>query len=783
MLDAVPILQHSSQTGLVLMREHEDRADGLCLRFWVANGETAYPVEITGTDSVCFVRQTDLPQLKERLPPGCRVGDEPFKTALGEPVLPVYTPGWEMQRRWVRKAERLGISVEEDDIHPAERYLMERFITAGVSVDITDKGPRLRPADVDLTLRWVSLDIETSPFVPGQLPELYSIALSGPMVRRVYVAWQQAPKDDRFDGVEIVVCGDGPGVLRQFLADWEALDVDVILGWRVVGFDLFVLSGLAEQWGMAFTLGRQQRLVSWRKRQDKDYLTVPGRMVVDGVEALRSAGHQFDSFALDAVANRILGSGKAMVQGEDESKTDTIDRWFQTQDPDLLWYNLTDADLVADIVQHEKLLEFLLARARMTGHTLDRVGGSAAAFNYVYLPRLHRKGYVAPHVGSQTLTMASPGGYVMDSLPGLYRNVLVLDFKSLYPSIMRTFQIDPWALWEGLQAPEEDSIPGYLGGRFLRQGAILPTLLDQLWQARDAAKAEQNAPLSHAIKILMNSFYGVLGSDLCRFFDPRLASSITRRGHDIMIRSKAWFEAQGLTVIYGDTDSQFVWVRDAVPDLDALGAELAAGLNAFWRGEIAREFGIESHLELQYETCYRRFHMPTIRGTEQGSKKRYAGLVVQKDGAEQLVFRGMEAVRSDWTPLAQKFQHDLYDALFHDRPLQPVLQRTVRQLFAGELDDQLWYRKRLRRPVSGYAKSNPPHVQAARRHELLTGKLPQGWMRYRQGLQGVLVPADRDQSINYQHYFDKQLAPIADAVLHVLGQDFQTLAGPQMTLL
>ncbi|MEX1056320.1 MAG: DNA polymerase II, partial [Natronospirillum sp.] len=419
----------------------------------------------------------------------------------------------------------------------------------------------------------------------------------------------------------------------------------------------------------------------------------------------------------------------------------------------------------------------------LTGHCLDRVGGTAAAFNHLYLPRLHRKGYVAPHVGSQTLHMASPGGYVMDSQPGLYRQVLVLDFKSLYPSIMRTFQIDPWALWEGLKAPEVETVPGYLDGRFVRQGAILPGLLDQLWHARDAAKAAQDQPLNQAIKILMNSFYGVLGSDVCRFFDPRLASSITRRGHAIMKASQAWLESRNLTVIYGDTDSLFVWVGSAVTDPLALGRQLAKELTQWWAAQLREEYAIESFLDLEFETCYQRFHMPTIRGTEQGSKKRYVGLVVGDDGAEQLVFKGMEAVRSDWTPLAQRFQQALYSALFHDQPLEPLVHRVRQQLYAGELDDELWYRKRLRRTVSEYEKSNPPHVKAARRLEQLTGEPTRGWISYRMGPQGVLVAGDQPQPLDYDHYAERQLAPVADAVLHLMGTDFHQLASRQMTLL
>src|ERR1700761_2992757 len=80
---------------------------------------------------------------------------------------------------------------------------------------------------------------------------------------------------------------------------------------------------------------------------------------------------------------------------------------------------------------------------------------------------------------------------------------------------------------------------------------------------RGAAKRDRNKPLSQALKIIMNSFYGVLGSTGCRFFDPRLASSITMRGHEIMRKTRDLIEAQGYEVIYGDTDSTFVWLNHA----------------------------------------------------------------------------------------------------------------------------------------------------------------------------------------------------------------------------
>src|SRR6202008_1012160 len=101
----------------------------------------------------------------------------------------------------------------------------------------------------------------------------------------------------------------------------------------------------------------------------------------------------------------------------------------------------------------------------------------------------------------------------------------------------------------------------------------------------EAAKARSGAkkkPLSQALKIIMNAFYGVLGSTGCRFFDPRLASSITMRGHEIMHTTRELIQAQGYEVIYGDTDSTFVWLKHAHGEDDAarIGRALVEHINA-----------------------------------------------------------------------------------------------------------------------------------------------------------------------------------------------------------
>ncbi len=355
------------------------------------------------------------------------------------------------------------------------------------------------------------------------------------------------------------------------------------------------------------------------------------------------------------------------------------------------------------------------------------------------MPRMHRLGYVAPNLGDMP-EEASPSGFVMDSRPGLYDSVLVLDYRSLYPSIIRTFLIDPVGLAQGIGEPEEATVEGFRGARFSRDRHVLPASVAQVWEAREAAKRQGNKPLSQALKIIMNSFYSVLGLSGCCFFDPRLASSITMRGYAIMHRTRKLIEARGYSVIYGDTDSTFVWLCRTRNETDAtrIGRALVDHVNDYWKRHLHEAFGLTSALELQFETHYKRFLMPTIRGTEEGCKKRYAGLIERADGREDMVFKGLETVRTDWTPLAQHFQQALYLRIFKGEPYADYVRDYVDRTRWGEHDE-------LRRSLSEYQRDVPPHVCAARianEYNAKQGRPQQyqtgGWISYIMTLVGPL---------------------------------------------
>jgi DNA polymerase-2 len=781
------------QQGFVLTRHWRDTPAGTQVSFWLATDQGPRFIRLPVQSSVMFIPEAHRKPLDWLLKGERDVELRPLELCdfHHRKVLGLYTRQHRQLMDLEKRLRAAGVDVYEGDVRPPERYMMERFITAPVWFDGTPDATgalldaQMKPApDYRPPLKLVSLDIETT--AQG---DLYSIALEGCGERQVYMLGPPN-KTDAVD-FKLDYC-DTRGQLLERLNQWLAThDPDAIIGWNVVQFDLRVLHEHAQRLNVPLLLGRGDEPMAWREHGSRNhyFAAAAGRLIIDGIEALRSATWSFESFSLENVAQTLLGEGKDI--STPYQRMDEINRMFAEDKPALARYNLKDCELVTRIFEKTELLKFLLERASVTGLPADRNGGSVAAFTHLYLPLMHRQGFVAPNLGDKP-PQASPGGFVMDSRPGLYESVLVLDYKSLYPSIIRSFLIDPVGLIEGLEHPDDsESVEGFRGARFSRTRHCLPAIVARISEGREEAKRERNAPLSQALKIIMNAFYGVLGSSGCRFFDTRLASSITLRGHQIMRQTRELVEAQGYEVIYGDTDSTFVWLGSAHSQEDAsrIGQALVQHVNDWWRAHLHTAFGLHSALELQYETHFARFLMPTIRGAEEGSKKRYAGLVVRGDGSEEMVYKGLETVRSDWSPLARQFQQELYHRIFHRQPYQDYVRDYVRRTLSGEFDELLIYRKRLRRRLDDYERNVPPHVRAARLADDYNDRMNRprqyqrgGWISYVISVNGPEPLEVRQAPIDYDHYVTRQLQPVADAILPFVNDDFGTLVGGQMGL-
>ncbi len=770
-------------SGFLLTRQWRDSVGGIELRFWVSTKSGPVQIIIDKQQAVCFIRR------ENKLKLGSSIQRKPLDltTLQNEAVDGLYFP---QQIQLNKLREHLSYDKSqllESEVKPTERYLMERFITASLEINgsVTQRegylefnNPVLKRATITPDLRWVSLDIETEDL----RGKLYSIAVTSGDHEQVFMI-QNRPDSYRNvdkETINIAWCNSEKEALQGFFEWFKKYDPDVIIGWNVVAFDLDFIQWKCKELNIPLDLGRGAKqdqssaILVPRQSGHMHIARIPGRVVLDGITSLRGAFWSFESFALEYVADKLLGRRKLINASTGSEKLAEIRRQYREDPVALAKYNLEDCRLVAEIFDKTDLLNFSIQRAQMTGLAIDRQGGSSAAFDNLYLPRLHRQGFVAPDIGSQKNTQHSPGGYVMDSQPGLYENVLVLDFKSLYPSIIRTFKIDPLGL--AVNTDIENSIPGFLEAEFSRDKHILPDIVTQLWYERDVAKKENNQPLSQAIKIIMNSFYGVLGSSGCRFFNPQLASSITMRGHQIIQKSKEIIEQQGYSVIYGDTDSVFVLLGEgkSINTCLAVGKKLQESLNNWWKIHLEEDFQLESHLEIEFETHYLRFLMPTIRGAEKGSKKRYAGMIQQ--GSEmKMIFKGLETVRTDWTPLAREFQQELYQRIFNRLPFEDYIKNTHDALIKGELNNKLIYTKRLRRPLESYTSIQPPQVKAARKM-----KNPRRKIQYVITLNGPEPIENTRSTPDYQHYVDKQLAPVADSILYFLDTSFEIITARQL---
>lgn len=675
-----------------------------------------------------------------------------------------------------------GIDTFEADVRFAVRYLIERGIKGGCEIDgaataghgvtwIFD-NPVLRPAEVTVAPRVLAFDIETD----SKGERLLAISMYAPGLDEVLIV----DSGQRAMPEKATRCVNEYAALDAFCARVRELDADVLTGWNTIDFDLTVLQKIALRLRHPLELGRDSTPMRLRKPEGyfgSGQATISGRLVLDGIDLLRGAFIRMDDYSLDAVAREVLGEGKA-VAGDVRDRIGEIVHNYRHDLPAFALYARTDARLAYQIVEKLNVVQLAFARSKLTGMTPDRVAASIASFDFLYLSELERLKIVAPSVRSSDARVhaAQQGGHVLEPLTGMHRNVWVFDFKSLYPSIIRTFNIDPLS-YVAEPRPGEDLVETP-GGAFRRSPAILPRMLDELFPRREAAKRAGDSIAGHAIKILMNSFYGVLGTPACRFYNPALANSITGMGKELLLWSKSWFEAAGFTVLYGDTDSLFVHSgvdNPATSDLEAAaarGPELAAALSKQLAAYIEERWRVPSKLELKFEKLYLKLFLPRARHSTRGASKRYAGL---RHGAtlDSVEFVGMEVVRRDWTALAKQVQRELYQRLFTDQAVDIYLAEIVRRVRNGELDDELVYRKNLRKDADEYTATTPPHVVAARKSTQSSGRL----VSYVITTAGPEPIDNVEHPLDREHYIAKQVRPVAEPVLETLGLDFEQVIG------
>lgn len=705
-----------------------------------------------------------------------------FTNFKKEKVIKIISPNYSELTKLASALHKKEINTYEADIKPNTRFLMDKDILGIIDVqgdyekseriDRIYINPEISPLPKESyfpKLKILSIDIESS----KNTNELFCISFYSDNYNKSFIIADKKVKNAES-------CKDEYDLLEKIKEEIIAFDPDIITGWNVIDFDLNYLKEKFNEHKIPFNIGRtnENARIKIQGNFFRDSTAeVPGRQVLDALNMIKDPFIQeapmikhadFDSYTLEDVSQALLGRGK-LLKGK--GRHEEIENLYKEKKySELIEYNLKDANLVYDILNKTKILDLAVERSLLTGMPLNKITASIAAFDSLYIREANKKGLVSPTTKYEVKEERIKGGYVMDSKPGIYHNLLVLDFKSLYPSIMKTFNIDPSSF---IEKPEKNAIESPNNAYFRNENGILPEIIDKLHQAREKAKREKRELSSYAIKIIMNSFFGVLASPNCRYFNLQMANAITHFGQKIIKLTAEEIENLGYKTIYSDTDSVFVESNASKEEAEKIGKKIESHINSFYQKIAKEKYKRTSYLELQFEKLYLAFMLPPLRsaeGKDIGSKKRYAGLK-EKNGKEEIEIVGLEAIRGDWTEAAQEFQVQLLEKIFHKEEFVEFIRSYVKSLKAGKMDSKLIYKKSIRKSLDKYTKTTPPHVKAAR----LLDSLDSNIIKYYITEAGPEPIQKHKHKIDYQHYIEKQIKPIANTLLFFFDKDFDEI--------
>ena len=421
----------------------------------------------------------------------------------------------------------------------------------------------------------------------------------------------------------------------------------------------------------------------------------------------------------------------------------------------------------------EATLNFPMQLSALTGLPLDQVMAAAVGFRVdSYLVRqANRIGELIPARNDQPY-FTYRGAIVLEPKTGLHEDVVVLDFASMYPTLMEKYNLSPDALVKPGEHPSEDSvfvIPDVQHKFRKKPDGFYRTVLSQLIHERSDIKAELKETGSastrskvlkereRALKVITNACYGYAGWAGARWYAREVAESATALGRETITKTIAKAESLRLTIIYGDTDSLFV--KNERSKIEQLLDWVHKDLD----------------LEIRVEREYRR-----ILFTE--AMKRYAGLLT--DGSLDIV--GLEVVRGDWSEIARQVQEEVLEKILQDQSPEKAVEAVraiIRKLENGEVPiAELTIRKTLTKPIEKYAV-RVPHVEVARK------LLKEGWtLTVGDKVAYVIVKGSgklfqkakpynqvKQEEVDKEYYLENQIKPAAMRILERFGVNAKQL--------
>lgn len=645
---------------------------------------------------------------KEPVPDDYRITsvETGHKTLLNEPVKKIFVK---------RSKDVVGVRSLFEKHYEADILFTQRYI-------IDELG------EVDIyKLHVLSLDIETDsndsfPNIdkPDQVITTCAFADNKGFKRKYINKNPQCKVDIKIDENTRVFKTEEQ-LLQAIVALVKRVDPDVITGWNVINFDLAYLINRLKQFNINYHVMSPLNMVFCNndRRDDNKYdITIRGRLIIDGMDAymhFRKISNQGKAaaYSLEFTGQSVLGYGKL------KHETNFHDMWINNPN-ELIEYNLRDTEMVIDILDKLKIIEFFNSIRAKSCALLNQIYQTSSLVDGYMLRMSHNK-YVLPSKNKQKGEKFS-GALVLPPKPGKYKNILALDLKALYPNIIKTFNVG----YETFNPEGEIKLKEGIG--FDRGIGMCSQLMrtlekerqiykDLKWKA-DQEDNEDEKNLNHyrqfAIKILMNAVYGYLGYEGSRLYKKEVAEAVTIWGQIILKWSKTVLENNGYEVIYGDTDSVYVKPKETTFfSLLKEGKRLIDIINKSYP-QLAKKFGSEDcNLEMEFEKIFKKLLFVSKKGTKdgEGAKKKYAYILLwenKKKITDEVKFTGFEQVRSDTPKLARDTQTKVVEMVMADADKKDIID-YLRQLDSDIrskkiLDEDIAFPKGISKRISDYGK-------------------------------------------------------------------------------
>jgi DNA polymerase, archaea type len=734
------------------------------------------------------------------------------------------------------------VSAEGEPVDPARYFRMgsagnsrcENF--ARDSAVLASKLKRVESLTI-APLTYLSFDIECLPLDGGMpSPDVSPIVMISFSFEPEYKGHKTLvlvakPADDMESDVKPYK--NETEMLNSFFEIFCEYDPDIVVGYNHQDFDIPYITDrvkalVAKGEAINPVVGRDGSQIGYRRFGLITRTEIKGRVVVDALPLVRRA-FSLKQYTLRAVSKELLNREKLDVAPleMEEHWTDSGEKFKKFVD-----YSRRDSELAIELVLRLKLLDKYIALAQVSGSLLQETvdgGQTSMVETLLFREFALRDRVILPkprdELSAERYDMSSDlkGGEVLEPKKGLLENVLILDYKSLYPTIMMAHNLCYTTVVTG-DRPEGNTIKPPSGGEFVPpevSRGIVPTILEDLLNQRTETKKRMKKASDEneyrvldatqlALKILLNSFYGYSGYARARLYSLTLANAVTSFGRNnilntrdiinntigkMILRDTAALlvdeagelspldKVVKLSVAYGDTDSVFVHCTSrgdlSLEEVSLVGNRLSDIVSA----------SLPDPMELEFESIAKRALLI--------AKKRYALWLFEPKNSgweSKIKVKGMETVRRDWCELTSMTLNRVLELVLIEGDVDRAVEHVqkvvsdVRNLDPdkdSEIIESLMLTRTLTRKADSY-KNKQPHLTVAENLKRRTGVMPSIGTRIPFVIvagKGLFVDRAEDPDyvrehnvpIDVDYYIKKQILPPVERILGVFGVKISSL--------